>query len=466
MSISKTCLSLVASAITATALFSAETTANQHKHMFSESVKVLTVSDLTNRSNDDYALNNYGVVSAEKAAAWITDWKHNRPAGISGKLFVMQVGDIYGDAHNYIKHNDVDTFTFDRTAGCTTSGDFRNDGVSNVPKPVFSGQQMDDAFMAYNIDPKHDMFLLVLAEGDSAYYAGSVRMWYTLAYWGVPQENIAVMNGQASHVLNPEINTNLQSLGINSKDDIFVANQSVPPMNGTHSISEIKRDGTILQATTGDMMELVAGGAENATIIDARSEAEYFGSKKAKTEFTVCGADGASQCYTAFDGHIKGAQNIYYTDVVNTKDGSSDINGDGVIDGKDATYSFKDIYEIESIFADAGYSEGQTAYIYCRTGTKASLLTFTSAAVLGYPTRMYDGSWIQWGKLADAIDTNGNQLLPSDSTWRVDTADYSESITYNTDSAKVSPHAQGSLHLENSSTNAIINEDKVFKLLK
>lgn len=466
MTFSKICLSLVASAIAASALFSAETEANQHKHMYSNSVKVLTASELASRSNDDYAMNNYGVISAEKAATWITDWKHNKPAGVSGKLFVMQVGDLYGDAHNYIRHNDVDTFTFDRTAGCTTAGDFRNDGVSNVPKPVFSGQQMDEAFMAYNIDPKHDMFLLVLAEGSGEYYAGAVRMWYTLTYWGIPQKNIAVLNGQASYVLNPEINTNLQALGINSKDDIFTANQSTPPMNGTHSITEIKRDGTILQATTGDMMEIVSNNSEDAAIIDARSEAEYFGTKKAKTEFTVCGADGASQCYTAFDGHIKGAQNIYYTNVVNTQDGSSDINNDGIVDGKDASYTFKDISEIESIFSDAGYVEGKTAYIYCRTGTKASLLTFTSAAVLGYPTRMYDGSWIQWGKLADAIDTNGNQLLPADSKWRVDTSDYSESVVYNTDSDMVSPHAEGSLHLDNSATNAIINEDKVYKLLK
>ncbi|MDX1295814.1 MAG: rhodanese-like domain-containing protein [Sulfurimonadaceae bacterium] len=434
--------------------------------MFSNSVKVLSASELAERSNDDYSLNNYGVVSAEKAATWITDWKHNKPAGVSGKLFVMQVGNVYGETHNFIKHNGVDTFTFDRTDGCSSTGDFRNDGVSNVPKPVFSGQQMDDAFKAYNIDPKHDMFLIVLAEGSGSYYAGAVRMWYTLTYWGIPQKNIAVLNGQASHVLNPEINTNLQALGINSKDDVFTANPSVPTMDGTHTIAEIKRDGTILQATMGDMMELVASGAENATIIDARSEAEYFGTKKAKTEFKVCGADGASQCYTAFDGHIKGAQNIYYTDVVNTDDATSDINGDGVVNGKDASYSFKDIYDIESTFAGAGYTEGDTAYIYCRTGTKASLLTFTSAAILGYPTRMYDGSWIQWGKMADGIDTHGNQLLPVDSPWRTDTADYSDSIVYNMDSDKVSPHAEGSLHLDNSGTNDIINADKAYKLLK
>lgn len=462
MKLNKICAAIAISAIAATHSFSAETIQNQHKTMFSSSVKVLNASDIASRSNDDYSLNNYGIVTAEKAAKWITDWKHNKPAGISGKLFVMQMGDIAGDKYNYVKSNGVDTFTFDRTAGCTTAGDFRNDGISNVPKPVFNGQQMDEAFYAYDIDPKHDMFLLVVAEADGSYYAGAIRMWYTLSYWGIPKENIAVLNGQASSVLNPEFNNNLDI----TKDDIFSANQSTPPMNGTHTISEIKRDGTILQATMGDMMDVVDSGLENASIIDARSAAEYYGTKKAKTEFKVCGEDGKSQCYTAFDGHIAGAQNIYYTDVINTDDANADVNGDGAIDGKDASFKFKDIGEIESIFANAGYQEGQTAYIYCRTGTKASLLTFASAAVLGYPTRMYDGSWIQWGKMANAVDTNGIELLPAESEWRVDTPVYTESLVYNSDSKKVSPYTAGSLHLDGNSTNAIINEDKVYKLVK
>jgi len=439
---------------------------HKHKKKSRNGVKVLSVRDLANRSHEDYAKNDYGVVSAEKAAAWITDWKKNKPHGIKGKLFVMQVGNIYGDEHNYIKHNDIDVFTFDRTDGCTDTGDFRNDGVSNVPKPVFTGQQMDEAFMAYNIDPKHDMILIVLAEGNGGYMAGAVRMWYTMAYWGLSRKNIAVLNGQASNVLNPEVNTNLQSQGIYSKDDIFVAEQSVPPMNGTHSVKKVKRDGTILQATAADMMNVVDNKSETSLIIDARSEAEFIGSKKAKTEFKICGEDGASQCYTAFDGHIKGAKNIYFTNIINTADGNVDISGDGLVSGLDATYSFKNINDIDAIFAEAGYTKGLTTYVYCRTGTKASLLTFASAAILGHPTRMYDGSWIQWGKMANAHDTNSIELLPADSSWRTDTANYSESIVYNPNPDLVSPHAKDSLHLDNKKTNLIIKEDKRYKLKK
>ena len=94
------------------------------------------------------------------------------------------------------------------------------------------------------------------------------------------------------------------------------------------------------------------------------------------------------------------------------------------------------------------------------------MLTFASAAILGYPTRMYDGSWIQWGKMANALDTVGNELLPSDTSWRLDVSEYTESIVYNPTSELVSPHAEGSLHLAAARTNAIINEDKAYKLVK
>lgn len=465
MKLTKIALSLTLSAFTAATLMASSTSANEHKNLFTKSVKVLTPTDMANRSNDDYAMNNYGLVTAETAAAWITDWQHNKPAGASGKLFVMQAGLIAGDEYDYVKSNGVNTFTYDRTAGCTTTGNYRNDGVSNVPKPVFTGEEMDAAFMAYDIDPKHDTFLLVVGEADGGLYAGTIRMWYTLSYWGVPKENIAILNGQASNVLNPEFNDNIAAMGL-TKDDIFAKNESAYAMNGTHSISEIKRDGTILQATTADMMDVVDSGLENAAIIDARSEAEYFGTKKAKTEFKVCGDNKDAQCYTAFDGHIAGSQNIYYTDVINTDDAVADVNNDGVIDKKDASFTFKDISTIDSMFADAGYDAGETAYIYCRTGTKASLLAFTSAAVLGNPTRMYDGSWIQWGKMANATDVNGAELLPADTKWRLDVTQYTESLVYQVDSSKVSPHQAASLHLESESTAAIINEDKVYKLVK
>jgi hypothetical protein len=73
MNFTKTCLTLVASLAAATTLVAAKHEANQHKHMYSKSIKVLSTEEIANRSNDNYAMNNHGIVTAEKAAAWITD---------------------------------------------------------------------------------------------------------------------------------------------------------------------------------------------------------------------------------------------------------------------------------------------------------------------------------------------------------------------------------------------------------
>lgn len=451
-----------------------------------DKVSVDTPSSYTTRSAANYSENSYGLISAVNAAKMITDWENNKPEG-KRKLFVMQVGNIYGFEGTHEEPNPKDgtmielpngyingdatkgVFVFDRTAGCTsaTVEESRTDGVSAIPKPVFTIEQMDQAFEAYGIDPNQDVIMLALAEANGGYMAGMARMWYTLTYWGYPQESIMMLNGQASNVLNPNINTDIADLGI-TQDDIFSDVPSEYPMQkgitlvkgeDWESISTIKRDGTILQATMEDMMNLVDEASETNLILDARSAAEYDGTKRAKTEYKTCGDTQDQQCYTAYDGHIKGAMNLLYTDVVNIDDATVDVNGDGNVTADDATYTFKDLDSIETAFANAGYSSGDTVYTYCRTGTKASLLTFTSAKILGYPTRMYDGSWIQWGKMANAIDTDGNELVPAGNKWLTDA--YSESVTYQDD--LVSPLNQDLLDLDAEHTNAMITMDKAAK---
>jgi len=445
------------------------------------SIIVQTPSDYAKRSNNNYNENTYGLVSPKYVASLVTDWQKNKPAG-KRNLFIMQYGNIYGftgthkepisatemiDMGNgYIKSNpSQNVFVYDRTSGCTTTGDSRGDGVSSVPKPVFTIEQMDQAFATYGIDPDQDVLVLLLGSPDQSkagnYMAGVARMWYTLTYWGFPQESILMLNGQASNVLNPEINSDISEMGI-TKDQIFTqlpsAYRAKPEWK---SIRETKVDGTILQATMKDVMNVVDAKSASDLILDARSEKEYLGAKKAKTEYKVCGATGDKQCYTAFDGHIKGAKSLYFLNVLNHEDGKEDINKDTKIDYKDSSFSFKSLSELDTLFKDVGYKSGSHVYTYCRTGTKASLLTFTSSAVLGYNTRIYDGSWIQWGKLANVNDFNGTELVPANNKWLTDV--YSESVTYNSDSSTIGPLNRTELNLDAKDTDAIIKEDKLAK---
>lgn len=439
---------------------------------------VQTPADYATRSNEDYNLNTHGLVTAETAAKLITDWETNKPKG-KRNLYIMQFGNIYGFSgthtemtaggeitlgNGYIKSNpEKGVYVFDRTAGCSDEGDTRFDGVSTMPKPVFTMQEMDAAFQYYGIDPDQDVMLLVLGSDSPTsagdYMAGVARMWYTLTYWGFSQESIMLLNGQASHVLNPEVNSAIAAMGI-TRNDIFAELPSSPPANPQwKSMSKVKVDGTILQATMKDMMDVIDLNSPDNLILDARSSSEYAGAlKKSKTESKTCGAAHNEQCYAAFEGHMKGAGNINFTSVLNTTDWTIDINNDGKIDRLDATMTFKPLATLDALFAAQGYKEGQTVHTYCRTGTKASLLTFTSAAVLGYKTRMYDGSWIQWGKMANTFDTYGAELVPAGSKWRTDV--YSVVGNYNT-AANTGPIQKSDFSANE--TNLIVYTDKAAK---
>ncbi len=418
---------------------------------------------MTNQSAMDYNDNKYGLVTATNVEKWITDWENNRPEGISGKLIILQIGEISVDG-NYtaLKHDDINVFTYELGDVCNTYYS-RFDGVSKIAKAVNSGENIDRMMMAYGIDPKHDMLLFVQGNGlrKGANMSGAARMWYTFSYWGLKQENMALLNGNASFVLNPDANSELITA---NKDDLFSAKTSELPMSGTTSIKEIRRNATKLQATMKEMRKLIDNCLYNSLIVDARSQAEYDGTKRAKTELKTCGENRDEQCYTPFDGHIKGAKHILYTNVLDLTD-TKDLNGDGNITSTEASYVFKSPDEIKQLFDDAGYEDGNTIYTYCRTGTKSSLLAFSASQIVGYTTRMYDGSWIQWGKMAHREDANGSTLIPENSYWRTDVERYSENITYNGDSSSVIPQDPKYLNLCSWNTNKIVKEDKQYKRL-
>lgn len=52
--------------------------------------------------------------------------------------------------------------------------------------------------------------------------------------------------------------------------------------------------------------------------------------------------------------------------------------------------------------------------------------------MLGYPAKLYDASWIEWGQMATVAKGGA---LAEDSPWRTDTATRSSPITYAVDNA-------------------------------
>ncbi|NOR54781.1 MAG: hypothetical protein GQ531_01090 [Sulfurovum sp.] len=422
-----------------------------------EKVESIKTIEALNNAQSDYGQNQAGLVNATQAAKWINNWEENKPANVNGRLFIMQVGLLPG-ATPFIKHDDVHVYTFDRTAGCTTTGDTRNDGISDIPMPIFAGDMtgMDGAFWAYDINPLEDMLLVVVASDEPKNIALASRFLWTMNYWGMKSDHVSVMNGTAMYMFDPELNPEILTAGVTSKASMFTeygseylmapggkldygdmdAGRYPAERQNFKSIKTLPAgDRFELFASMEDMMNVVDANDKKNVIIDGRSSAEYnadIATKRSKAEILLCGEDHTSMCYGAFEGHIKGAQNLEYRFVINTEDYVKDLNGDGKIDARDSSMTFKSKSELAKAFKNLGVKKDSDVYTYCRTGTRAALITFASFEILNYKTHMYDGSWIQWSKLADATDTNGNQLLPSNSPWRTDVAKYTENVTYNT----------------------------------
>jgi thiosulfate/3-mercaptopyruvate sulfurtransferase len=108
-------------------------------------------------------------------------------------------------------------------------------------------------------------------------------------------------------------------------------------------------------------------GKSSVVLLDARSREEYEGTK---TEEGV-----------ARPGHIPGAVNLDWTTTM--------------ADGK-----FRDGATLKQLLAGAGVTPGKEVVTYCRVGTRASELYFV-ARLLGFRTRLYDGSMNEWSARAD-----------------------------------------------------------------
>ncbi len=104
------------------------------------------------------------------------------------------------------------------------------------------------------------------------------------------------------------------------------------------------------------------------TIIDARTHEFYNGSQ----------SDGNPR-----SGHIPGAANLVYLDVVD-----QDNN------------NFKSPDTLKELFRAAGLKPGNLMVSYCHIGQRATVLYFT-AKMLGYDAKMYDGSWEDWSHRKD-----------------------------------------------------------------
>lgn len=80
-------------------------------------------------------------------------------------------------------------------------------------------------------------------------------------------------------------------------------------------------------------------------------------------------------------GHIPGAANLFWEETIESTDRPA----------------LRDVEALRAMFEEAGASPGDTVVTYCRTGMQASFAYFV-ARYLGYETKMYDPSFIDWSR--------------------------------------------------------------------
>lgn len=425
-------------------------------------------AEIAQQSADNYDNNINGLITGPTLKRWIDDWSANRPAGVTGKLVILQTS-TGEPGYEFIKPNGQNVFTYVATEWTET----RSNGVVETTTMVPSGRSMDTFLAKYDIDPARDM--IVCAQGTAgpgqAMRAG--RCWYMFRYWGTPRENLAQLNGGNQW--------NGQNTALDAS--YFAASGSTPPMTGTASVKDLPQINFALQATLEDMMDVVP--AQDANLLgdgvfiwDARGNnlpASVDSSAVAPDADHVAGYKGDSDEFSPNDdydhrnggatqGHPNGALLLSYTNLLDSTAGwsfkpKSDIQAylNGQPDGNGNQFVDS---TLQGVGAGRAYQEGDTVYTYCETTMRAMITGFASAAIIGLPTRFYDGAMKEWHSMANVQDANGNYLLPWDSRWRTDTSAWSM-YRIAGDSANVAPRSIVNPYAQ--TANAVINEDLAYK---
>jgi len=410
-------------------------------------------------SADNYHDNENGIITAATLKRWKDDWINERPAGITGKLVILQVTEG-PTGYTYIAPNNTAVYTYLVDDWVRT----RSNGVVSTVSMVLDGPSIDGLLQTYNIDPAKDMIVCAQGAGSAGNAMAQGRCWYTFRYWGVDAKHLALLNGDNdSLATEPAAPSGHRNDGVvMGATDFAAAASKTPTTPGSFSVKSLKDDNTMLQATLEDMLNILPSTDRNELndgvfIWDARSDTQYSGGVSTTDGGGVFQNNGSRQ------GHPYGALQLNFTNLLEMADGSfrykekavlaSYLNGEVDGNGK----GFRDS-SYQHVGAGSAYQDGDTIYTYCETTYRAMITGIASAVVLGKPTRFYDGAMTEWNSMSYLQDATGNYILPIDSPWRTDIKSYYvEAAT-----ADVAPRVIDDAYA--GSANAIVREDRAYKV--
>jgi 3-mercaptopyruvate sulfurtransferase SseA len=267
----------------------------------------------------------------------------------------------------------------------------RSNGFVTMDAQVPDRSQIDAVISRTNIDPGS----VIVLTGRDLEVVG--RAYFNFRYWGFTREQLKVLNGS---------NNSYAAAG-------FQLATSAPkkPEPCGFSVCNLKPELSInrTRATFQEMLTIAEDENPQTVIIDSRSPAEFMG-----TEETVS---------VAFDGHIRTAVNIEERLLLENGNSRNPLRSKG---------------ELISIMHADGVNESTTSYIYSGKDFSSAVAFLALDAVLRWPVKIYDGGWLQWGRMA-SIAKGG--LLEEDSLWRTDIAIRSAGITYHNSQGFIKPES-------------------------
>lgn len=137
-------------------------------------LKVQSAAQIVNESKDNYDDNQNGLITYKTLGKWLDNWEKNRPAGIKGKLVILQQGEGPEGA-KFITPNNINTFTYVENGWLES----RSNGLAYIPSIVISGTTIDNLVRRYGIDLENDMIVCAQGAGGTSVYMNQGRCWFT-----------------------------------------------------------------------------------------------------------------------------------------------------------------------------------------------------------------------------------------------------------------------------------------------
>jgi len=417
------------------------------------SIKINSPADITDVTTaDDYSTNVHGMITGATLKLWKGNWLANRPAGITGKLVILEVA-IGETGYAYIAPPAGSLNVFSYLANGAEWLMTRSNGVISTPSLVLDGPSIDAELNKYGIDPVNDMIVIAQGTASSGNVMSQGRAWLALHYWGVDAKHLAILNGSNQWQV---------TSGAMTTADFATAGATPPSLPaGTYSVKNLPNDNTSLIATVGDMLAVVPATdvsmkGSGVFLWDARTTTEYSAGymRELNDGATVCPA-GVAYCAAASgypymssfknngsrQGHPNGALDLNFinlldncntvptpgggcsyktkTQLASYMNGEADAAapaGNGMHHGN----MVNGVYTDTLVGAGNAYQPGDTVITYCETSLRAMITGIASGVILGHPTRIYDGAMIEWNSLSNLPDATGNNILPANSPWRTD----------------------------------------------